>query len=231
MDEGPETIIWIVTSRCNLNCRHCYTLPYRFERDLDTNIVKKIIEEAADVGVEHIHYTGGEPLLRNDIFDILKRTIELGIDIKGVLVILQYGSRVSKESIQQRVGRSGRSDETFRTALGLLVLRNTGEDIGLMYERNAIKLIFNLEIPKIPLPMRDRIVFRQYLQLIYYAYINTYGYSSVIPDDLRKKLEAYILLASDIEDPIELGDVLREVHLDMETIQEIYDVLLSLIHI
>ena len=123
MDEGPETIIWIVTSKCNLNCRHCYTLPYRFERDLNTSIVKKIIEEAADAGVEHIHYTGGEPLLRNDIFDILWHTIELGIDTSlftnATLVNDEIAARLARTSVTIYTSIDGHNREVYESIRGL----------------------------------------------------------------------------------------------------------------
>ena len=123
MEEGPETIIWIVTSRCNLNCRHCYTLPYRFERDLSTDIIKKIIEEAADVGVEHIHYTGGEPLLRNDIFDVLKHTIELGIDTSlftnATLVNDEIAKKLARTSVTIYTSIDGHNREIYESIRGL----------------------------------------------------------------------------------------------------------------
>lgn len=42
--------------------------------------VFKILEEAAELGVEHVHYTGGEPLLLKDIFDFLSYAKELGME-------------------------------------------------------------------------------------------------------------------------------------------------------
>ncbi|RLG88269.1 MAG: hypothetical protein DRO18_01760 [Thermoprotei archaeon] len=80
ISESPKTVIWLVTSKCNLSCRHCYALPYRTEKDLGLNDILKLIDEASSIGVEHIHYTGGEPLMRDDIFDILNYTIAKGIE-------------------------------------------------------------------------------------------------------------------------------------------------------
>jgi len=78
-DEAPNDIIWLITGRCNLNCIHCYANTYRNEEELDTIEVLKIVEDAAKVGVEHVHYTGGEPLIRRDMIQILKETIDLGL--------------------------------------------------------------------------------------------------------------------------------------------------------
>lgn len=76
----PETIIWLITPRCNLNCVHCYAVPYRAEKELPERVVLKVVEDAADSGVTHIHYTGGEPLLRPDMRGIIEHTLSLGVD-------------------------------------------------------------------------------------------------------------------------------------------------------
>jgi len=79
LSKAPETIVWLVTSKCNLNCRHCYAKEYLGEEDLDTASALRVVREAAEAGVKHIHYTGGEPLLRRDIKEVLKETLELGV--------------------------------------------------------------------------------------------------------------------------------------------------------
>jgi len=79
-DEELETIIWIISARCNLACKHCYATPYMHERELPTEKVLDIIRDAADAEVEHIHLTGGEPLLRGDLVRILNEIVELGME-------------------------------------------------------------------------------------------------------------------------------------------------------
>ncbi len=76
----PETIIWLITPRCNLNCMHCYAVPYKAEKELPERIVLKVVEDVADSGVSHIHYTGGEPLLRPDMRGIIEHTLSSGVD-------------------------------------------------------------------------------------------------------------------------------------------------------
>ncbi len=76
-----ETIIWLVTPKCNLRCRHCYASIYSGERELSLNEAKAFLEEAACLGVKHVHLTGGEPLIRNDIFDIIEAGVDYGLQI------------------------------------------------------------------------------------------------------------------------------------------------------
>jgi radical SAM protein with 4Fe4S-binding SPASM domain len=80
MSEKLETIIWIITGYCNLRCPYCYASNYSQETPLPLSQVKKVIDEAAGLGVEYIQFTGGEPLLRKDITEILEYTSRLGIE-------------------------------------------------------------------------------------------------------------------------------------------------------
>ncbi|MBO3799959.1 MAG: radical SAM protein [Candidatus Brockarchaeota archaeon] len=68
----PEYMTWLLTSRCNLRCEHCYVSSRPWNGELEGKRIIKIVEEACEIGVENLHLTGGEPILREDIFEILK---------------------------------------------------------------------------------------------------------------------------------------------------------------
>lgn len=75
----------MVTYRCNLHCRMC-DLPLHAScqtqariAEWDTPKMLDIIHEFAALGVPGIGFTGGEPLLREDIFELLARTRQLGM--------------------------------------------------------------------------------------------------------------------------------------------------------
>jgi len=75
-----------VTARCNNNCRHCYiNLPVNDKKakqsELSLDQIKKIVDQAVDLGALWCLITGGEPLLREDFFDIY-----LYLKKKGLLV-------------------------------------------------------------------------------------------------------------------------------------------------
>lgn len=75
-----------ITTRCNNNCRHCcVNVPARDKKakakELTYIEIKNIVDQAADLGVLSCLITGGEPLLREDFFDIY-----LYIKKKGILV-------------------------------------------------------------------------------------------------------------------------------------------------
>lgn len=75
-----------LTERCNNNCIHCFiNLPENDteakQKELSTTTWKRIIQEAADLGVMSIRFTGGEPLLREDFRELYLFTRKLGIKV------------------------------------------------------------------------------------------------------------------------------------------------------
>jgi len=65
-------VAWETTRNCNLSCVHCRAAatsgPYTGE--LDTSASLRLLDQIADTGDPIIILTGGEPLLRPDIFEI-----------------------------------------------------------------------------------------------------------------------------------------------------------------
>lgn len=69
---APFLVVWNYTKHCNLRCEHCYENagPGAMKDELTTEEAKRVIDEFEDAGVVAIAFSGGEPLLRNDIFEI-----------------------------------------------------------------------------------------------------------------------------------------------------------------
>jgi superfamily II DNA/RNA helicase len=121
------------------------------------------------------HHADLKKELRQKIENILSRdnwnlvmatsTLELGVDIPGVAVVLQYGAPPSGESFVQRVGRSGRKEWSFRTAFGAVFTRNIGKDIMLIDEMEAIRNLYNLTRP-VYSPELDSETLARYMALI-----------------------------------------------------------------
>jgi len=96
----PELVLWDkfkqerklisfdleITARCNNNCRHCYINLPGFDKkakndELSFSQIKKIVDQAVDLGALWCLITGGEPLLREDFFDVY-----LYLKKKGLLI-------------------------------------------------------------------------------------------------------------------------------------------------
>lgn len=66
---------WEITKKCNLSCIHCIST-VGVKRELDTNKTLQLVEKLSNLGCKEIYITGGEPLVRKDIFKILKSAKE-----------------------------------------------------------------------------------------------------------------------------------------------------------
>jgi MoaA/NifB/PqqE/SkfB family radical SAM enzyme len=70
----PHLVSYAVTRKCNLKCKHCYSdasdRPARDE--LSTSETKMLLDSLADWGIHLLIFDGGEPLCREDFFEIAK---------------------------------------------------------------------------------------------------------------------------------------------------------------
>jgi radical SAM protein with 4Fe4S-binding SPASM domain len=88
----PGHPVWEVTAACNLNCIHCHAASGKPDaHELSTDEGKRLIDQLAEVdGFRTLVYSGGEPLVRPDIFDLLKHSKDVGfaniIATNGILI-------------------------------------------------------------------------------------------------------------------------------------------------
>src|SRR5260370_33883336 len=86
----PYVVSWNLTYRCTLACEHCYldaggtplvgTENFADRSELGTDECFRVIDEIADFAPECVTIlTGGEPLLRRDILEIVRRAAERGL--------------------------------------------------------------------------------------------------------------------------------------------------------
>ncbi|MCG8427294.1 MAG: heme d1 biosynthesis radical SAM protein NirJ [Chromatiales bacterium] len=76
---GP-VVIWNLVRRCNLTCKHCYSISADtdFPNELSTEQVFTVMDDLKQFRVPVLILSGGEPLLRPDIFDIAHRAKDMG---------------------------------------------------------------------------------------------------------------------------------------------------------
>lgn len=88
---GP-VVIWNLVRRCNLTCKHCYSISadIDFPGELDTSEVFTVMDDLRAFGVPVLILSGGEPLLRPDIYDISRRARDkgfyVGLSTNGTLI-------------------------------------------------------------------------------------------------------------------------------------------------
>ena len=84
-DKNPRILdgsiaIWNFTNRCNLACKHCYSYADPNSEDyLSTEDILSTIPELKKGGIKFVIFSGGEPLIRKDIFEISSAMREAGI--------------------------------------------------------------------------------------------------------------------------------------------------------
>ena len=109
----PYVISWNLTYRCNLACEHCYldagpkplvgTENFADRSELDTEECFRVIDDIAGFAPECLTIlTGGEPLLRRDILEIVRRAAERGLWV----VVGTNGVRIT-ENVAQRLAEAG----------------------------------------------------------------------------------------------------------------------------
>ncbi|MEO8249578.1 MAG: radical SAM protein, partial [Burkholderiales bacterium] len=88
---GP-VVIWNLIRRCNLTCKHCYSISadHDYEGELSTQEVFCVMDDLKAFKVPVLILSGGEPLLRPDLFDIAARARDMrfyvGLSTNGTLI-------------------------------------------------------------------------------------------------------------------------------------------------
>lgn len=79
---GPFHMVWLATDGCNARCLHCSSnSTRRSPGELDTAEAKNLMTQFARAGVVDLAVSGGEPLLRGDLFDVVGHARALGISV------------------------------------------------------------------------------------------------------------------------------------------------------
>lgn len=97
----PPVVIWNLLRRCNLTCKHCYatSADSEFRDELETAEAFKVIDDLHAAGVRVLILSGGEPLLRKDIFELSDYARD-----KGFFVALSTnGTLIDERNIEQIV--------------------------------------------------------------------------------------------------------------------------------
>lgn len=104
---GPTYALIKVTNRCNSGCSYCnhsiYAKPQLNLADASTESIKKAIREVAKLGVRSVNLSGGEPLLRPDLPDLISYACEQRL----VSILLTNGLTLSER--WEELGKAGLS--------------------------------------------------------------------------------------------------------------------------
>lgn len=113
-----------VTNECNLNCFYCHQEGCSGRnRDMTAGEIEKIVDVGTDFGIRDVKLTGGEPLMREDIVDVVSRIsgtsiVDLSLTTNGTRLV--ETAKDLKEAGLKRVNVSldSLSQESFRRITG-----------------------------------------------------------------------------------------------------------------
>ena len=182
LGSGP-VVIWNLIRRCNLACKHCYatSADIDFEGELSTDEVFAVMDDLKAFGVSVLILSGGEPLLRPDIFEISQHAKDMGfyvglstngtlIDASNIEAIEGVGYDyvgVSLDGMRDTHDRFRRKQGAFDESInGIRLCHEAGIKIGLRFtltQDNAA------ELPELLQLMRDEDIDKFYLSHLNYA--------------------------------------------------------------
>ena len=120
-DNLPSRFIYELIERCNYNCIHCF-VPHRLKGPTTSEAIN-ISNKVVDSGIPSISWTGGEPYLRKDLFDIMKHTrqgdVIHTINTNGSLINEDIAKRTREFFKLVRVSIYGSNNTFYRNTGGV----------------------------------------------------------------------------------------------------------------
>ena len=104
-DKKP-VVVWNCTRRCNLRCVHCYSqsADVSYSGEMTTDEGYAMLEDLARFGAPVALFSGGEPLIRPDLPDLIARAKQLGLR-----AVLSTNGTLIEPATAERLGRIGLS--------------------------------------------------------------------------------------------------------------------------
>jgi radical SAM protein with 4Fe4S-binding SPASM domain len=97
--ERRPIVVWNLTRTCNLRCVHCYTdsAARKYPDELTTEQCKAVLDDLAAFRVPAVLFSGGEPLVRQDVFELAEYARGLGLHV----VISTNGTLIRRETAER----------------------------------------------------------------------------------------------------------------------------------
>ena len=152
-EDKKPVVVWNVGRRCNLRCVHCYSHSHNEEYtgELDHDQGMKLIDDLGDFGVPVLLFSGGEPLMRPDIFELIQHARDKGmravISTNGTLItpdvaekLKDYGLSyvgVSLDGLRETNDKFRGLPGAFDAAMkGIRTCQESGIKVGLRFTMN-----------------------------------------------------------------------------------------------
>lgn len=183
---GGETrpvVIWNLTRRCNLTCKHCYALSadHHYPGELSHEEICTVMDDLRAYGVPVIILSGGEPLLHPQLFEIASRAQGMGfytaLSSNGTLIDAAMADRIAAQNFDYvgvSIDGSRDTHDRFRRKVGaydesmagIRLLHERGVKTGLRYTFTDLN---GQDFPVLLQLMKDEGVDKFYFSHLNYA--------------------------------------------------------------
>jgi MoaA/NifB/PqqE/SkfB family radical SAM enzyme len=118
----PERVYLEITTQCLEKCQHCYLNTTNHAEELNTKLIKNLIDQIKSMGVKKFIITGGDPLVRTDLFDILlycrQKKIKTLLLTAGTLVDRDITQKLAATGVEIKLSIDGIRPETHNQIRG-----------------------------------------------------------------------------------------------------------------
>jgi len=151
LDDFCEVVHLEISNKCNLNCKYCYTKEREAKQELKTEDWFKIINSLAEYNIFQVTFGGGEPLLREDMLELLdyciNHNLNIAITTNGIL-LSSFGKNTLSKFKQINVSYHG-DLKLLETCLKLLFDYKITAGINYVLSRDYVKdLIYIMRLAK-----------------------------------------------------------------------------------
>lgn len=200
---APFLVVWDLTYACNLRCKHCYANAGKpLEDELTTKEAKKTVKILADAGVPILAFSGGEPLIRKDFFEIARCAADYGmytaIATNGTLITKATAKKmrsVDLKFVQASLdGATAETHDAFRATPGAFQRTIQGikncveEGLFVNVATTATRLNYS-EIPKI-IDLCEKLRVNWFMA---YNFVPTGRGRSILKNDLSPEMREDLL--------------------------------------
>ncbi|MEU1789599.1 StsB family radical SAM/SPASM domain sactipeptide maturase [Streptomyces sparsogenes] len=148
------TVYYAITDGCNLRCPYCYASSEKcLPGELTTEESLDLVDQAADMGVRQFIFTGGEPMLRKDLFEVAAHARARGLTTN----MITNGTMIRTPETARRIAEifgtvtvsiDGGTAEIHERTRGKGTFARTGKGLGLLNEAGVVPVINHVVTPE-----------------------------------------------------------------------------------
>src|ERR1035438_5717744 len=100
-DQSPMLVIWEATQACDLACVHCRASAQseRSSTELTTEQGYRLLDEIRSFGEPLMAFTGGDPLKRPDLFDLIRYSVKIGLRTNVTRSVVRRSTRLNSSHL------------------------------------------------------------------------------------------------------------------------------------